>query len=288
VVRLGERKLLLTTDLLIEGIHFRRDWMKPEEIGFKAMRVNLSDIAAMGGAPRFALISLGLPREWRGRAAERLFQGLRSAGEEAGAVIVGGDTNASGRLVVNVALAGEAGPRLLLRSGAHPGDRLFVTGRLGGSAAGLAALEGKRRRGFESLIARHKRPPLRVAVGYILAKTRGVTSAIDLSDGLAGDLPHLLEASGVGADVQMEAIPLFPSLRSASARLRRNPLGLALGGGEDYELLFTASPRVKIPNKIGGIPITNLGIITPKSRGLRWVSGGGTIRRGDFPGFRHF
>jgi thiamine-monophosphate kinase len=288
VVRLGERKLLLTTDLLIEGIHFRRDWMKPEEIGFKAMRVNLSDIAAMGGAPRFALISLGLPREWRGRAAERLFQGLRSAGEEAGAVIVGGDTNASGRLVVNVALAGEAGPRLLLRSGARPGDRLFVTGRLGGSAAGLAALEGKRRRGFESLIARHKRPPLRVAVGYILAKTRGVTSAIDLSDGLAGDLPHLLEASGVGADVQMEAIPLFPGLRSASARLRRNPLGLALGGGEDYELLFTASPRVKIPNKIGGIPITNLGIITPKSRGLRWVSGGGTIRRGDFPGFRHF
>jgi thiamine-monophosphate kinase len=152
----------------------------------------------------------------------------------------------------------------------------------------LAALAGRNRAGFESFIARHKRPPLRVAAGRFLARTHGVSAAIDLSDGLAGDLAHLLEASGVGADVHMEAIPLFPGLSSAAARLRRNPWGLAVGGGEDYELLFTASPRVKIPNKIGGIPITNVGIITPKSRGLRWLNGGGKVLKGDFPGFRHF
>jgi thiamine-monophosphate kinase len=287
VIRVGENRLLLTTDILIEGVHFRRD-SAPEEIGFKAMRVNLSDVAAMGGAPRWALVSVGLPPDARGRFAEKLFQGLRRAAEEAGATIVGGDTNASGRLVVNVALVGEAGPRLLLRSGARPGDRLYVTGTLGGSALGLAALKGRRSAGFEAFIARHKKPPLRLAAGRVLAGLRGITAAIDLSDGLAGDLPHVLEASGVGAEVDLGSLPLFPGFAAAARRLGEDPLGLALGGGEDYEILFAASPRVKVPRKIGGVPVANLGIIAPKSRGLRWTGGGGAVLKGDFSGFRHF
>ncbi len=288
VVTSGVRSLLLTTDLLIEGVHFRRNWMSPEEIGFKAMRVNLSDVAAMGGIPRFALVSVGLPRDARGRYASKLFQGLRKAAEEAEAAIVGGDTNASDRLIVNVALMGEVGPRILLRSGARAGDRLYVTGALGGAALGLAALKRKKRLGLGAFIARHKKPPLRVAVGSILARTPGVTALMDLSDGLAGDLPHLLEASGIGAEVDASAIPVFPGLASAARRLGEDPLRFALGGGEDYELLFTASPRVKIPDKIGGTPVTNLGIITPKSRGLRWIRRDGTVLKGDFSGFRHF
>ncbi|HSA58367.1 MAG TPA: thiamine-phosphate kinase [bacterium] len=286
-VRVGDRTILLTTDLLIEGVHFRRDFMTPEDIGFKAMRVNLSDVAAMGGSPRFALVSLGLPRATRGRYAERLFDGLRLAGDGTGVSIVGGDTNASKQLIVNVALIGEAGPRVLLRSGARAGDRLYVTGALGGSALGLAALK-KGRRGFGAFIARHRRPPLRITVGSALARTPGVTALMDLSDGLAGDLPHLLEASGVGAEVNVGAIPTVRGLAAAARRLGEDPLALALNGGEDYELLFAASPRVKIPKKISGIPITNLGIITPKSRGLRWVRSDGTVLTGDFSGFRHF
>lgn len=288
VVRPRGRGLILTTDLLVENVHFRRNWMTPEGIGFKAMRVNLSDIAAMGGVPRFALVSLGLPRETRGRYAERLFGGLRSAGKEAGVAIVGGDTNASDRLIVNVALIGEAGPRVLLRSGARAGDRLYVTGALGGSALGLAALKKGRRAGFGVFIARHRRPPLRIAVGSALARMPGVTALMDLSDGLAGDLPHLMESSGVGAEVNVGAIPRARGLVSAARRLREDPLALVLNGGEDYELLFAASPRVKIPKKISGIPITNLGIITPKTRGLRWLRSDGTVLAGDFSGFRHF
>lgn len=286
VVAVGVRRLLLTTDMLIENIHFRRDWMTPEEIGFKAMRVNLSDIAAMGGVPRFALVSLGLPRDARGRYAERLFSGMRKAAEETGAVIVGGDTNASSKLVVNVALVGEAGPRVLLRSGARPGDVLYVTGTLGGSALGLEALKRGRRVGFERMIACHKKPPLRLDVGRALAKMKGVTALMDLSDGLAGDLPHLLKASGVGAAIDTRFLPLPRGFQRLAARFRLNPGHLAVSGGEDYELLFTASPRVKIPSKISGIPVSKLGKITPNAG--RISDAGGILGSGGIKGFRHF
>lgn len=286
LVRTWRAMSLLTTDLLIENIHFRRDWMTPEEIGFKAMRVNLSDIAAMGGIPRFALISLGLPPKARGAYAEKIFQGLRKAAEETGAAIVGGDTNASSKLVVNVALVGEAGPRVLLRSGARPGDVLYVTGTLGGSALGLEALKRGRRVGFERMIACHKKPPLRLDVGRALAKMKGVTALMDLSDGLAGDLPHLLKASGVGAAIDTRLLPLPRGFQRLAARFRLNPGHLAVSGGEDYELLFTASPRVKIPSKISGIPVSKLGKITPNAG--RISDAGGILGSGGIKGFRHF
>jgi len=286
VVRVGSRKLLLTTDLLIENIHFRRDWMSPEEIGFKAMRVNLSDIAAMGGEPRFALVSLGLPVDARGRYAEKLFRGLRRAAEESGAVVVGGDTNAAAKLIVNVVVMGETGGKVLLRRGAQVGDDLYVTGSLGGSALGLEALKRGRCKGSEAFIARHKKPPLRVTIGRQLALRPGLTAMMDLSDGLAGDLPHLLKASGVGACLDASQIP-FPKLfQGVAGRMGLNATALAIAGGEDYELLFTASPRVKIPNKIGGVPITKIGKIT--SHAGRIEESGGVFDFDRHRGFRHF
>jgi thiamine-monophosphate kinase len=290
VVHIGGKKVLLTTDLLIEGVHFRTDWMTPEEIGFKAMRVNLSDIAAMGGFPRFALISVGLPPAWRARKAERLFRGFYKAAREAGAAIVGGDTNASDRLVVNVALLGEAGGRVLTRGGARAGDSIYVTGELGASALGLAALK-RGRRGFEGFVRRHKTPPLRVNVGRVLAKIDGIHAAIDLSDGLAGDLGHILEKSGVGAAVDVDALPRPGGFERAAERLGCDLLSEMLSGGEDYELAFTASSRVKIPRKISGVPVAKIGKITPKSSGLRWLRRDGTPVKGGIiglQGFRHF
>lgn len=286
VVSAGSRKILLTTDMLIEDIHFRRDWMTPEEIGFKAMRVNLSDIAAMGGVPRFALVSVGLPPKTRGGYAEKIYRGLRKAASEAGTSIVGGDTNASPHLVVNVAIVGEAGPRVLLRKGAKAGDFLYVTGSLGGSALGLEALKRGRRAGYEGMMACHKKPPLRLDVGRILARMKGVTALMDLSDGLAGDLPHLLKASGVGADLDTRLLPFPHDFQRLAGRFRLNPVHLAVSGGEDYELLFTASPRVKIPSKISGIPVSKLGKITPNAG--RISDAGGILGSGRLRGFRHF
>lgn len=289
-VRSGARTLL-TTDLLIEGVHFRRDWMTPEQIGFKAMRVNLSDIAAMGGTPRFALVSLGLPKAFRGRASECLFAGLRRAAEEEGVAIVGGDTNASDHLIVNVAVIGEAGPKILTRAGAKRGDLLYVTGRLGDSALGLKALAKRRIRGFETFVRRHVEPPSRVRVGKALAKLSGVHALMDLSDGLAGDLPHLLKAGRVGADVRIDALPRSPGFETAARRAGADPLALMIGGGEDYELLFAASPRVRIPRKISGIPVATIGRITPMPGVLRWLRSDGSPLEGrgaGLPGFRHF
>lgn len=287
VVRASENYLLLTTDLLIEGLHFRRDWATPSEIGFKAMRVNISDVASMGGRPRYALISLGLPSTADVKEVERLYQGLRKAGEPDGVSIVGGDTNRADRWVVNVALIGEMNERPLLRSGARAGDFIYVTGALGGSALGLEALR-RTGRGYESFIRRHHQPPSRVSVGRRLARMKGVHACIDLSDGLAGDVRHLLRASGVGAELSLSRIPFYPGLEAAAAALKKNALHLALSGGEDYELLFTASPRVKMPNKIDGIPVTLLGRMTHRAEELCLLDEKGGPVRGKFQGFRHF
>lgn len=262
--------------------------MTSEQIGFKAMRVNLSDIAAMGGKPLFALLSVGLPPSLRGREAERIFAGLRQAGEEAGCAIVGGDTNASDRLILNVALAGEApSGRFITRGGARVGDGLYVTGTIGGSALGLKALQKGRRQGYEGDIRVHRKPPLRLDIGQFLTRIPGVHAMIDLSDGLAGDLGHILDRSGVGAEVDVGRLPLPAGFDRRARSLGADPTALALSGGEDYELLFAASPRVKIPPKILGVPVTKIGRITRKRGGLRWVGRhGGVLLR--TRGFRHF
>lgn len=281
--------LLLTTDMMIEGVHFRKDWMTAREIGDKSMRVNLSDIAAMGGIPKFALVSVGLPKKMSVEEAGQIVRGITQAARESGVAVVGGDTNASPKLVINVAVLGEARGRFLTRKGARSGDFLYVTGTLGDSSLGLHALQRRKRSGFKKFIRRHLSPPLRIAVGERLAGRPQVHAMIDLSDGLIGDLGHILEASGVGAEVWVDHLPRSAGFADKAKSLRLGPLSLQLTGGEDYELLFTASPRTRIPRKIDGVPVTKIGMILSRKAGLRLVDRvGHRYFQRKFKGFSHF
>lgn len=233
-----------TTDMLVEGIHFRLDWTSPADLGWKALAVNLSDLAAMGATPGRALVSIAVDAARRGLVLD-VARGLRSLAEQTGTRVVGGDTVRSpGPLVINVALVGEADPaRLLRRDAARPGDLVAVTGRLGASAAGLALLSNDRGAldsGAAPLLAAHRRPWPRLAAGRLLA-AHGVHCAIDISDGLASEALHLARASRVGIEMDVDRVPIEP----AAVRLlgEQRSRELALTGGEDYELLFTFDPR---------------------------------------------
>lgn len=234
-----------TTDLLVEGVHFRLDWTSPADLGWKALAVNLSDLAAMGATPGRALVSIAVDAARRGLVLE-VARGLRSLAEQTGTRVVGGDTVRSpGPLVINVALVGEADPaRLLRRDAARPGDLVAVTGRLGAAAAGLALLSertGPLDPAAAPLLAAHHRPFPRLTAGQLLV-AHGVRCAIDISDGLASEASHLARASRVGIQIDVGRVPLAP----AAVRLlgERRSRELALTGGEDYELLFTFDPRL--------------------------------------------
>ena len=241
-------RLLLTTDLLAEDVHFRRRWAPPADLGWKLAAVNASDIAAMGGRPRWALLSLALPPGLDRSFATGVGRGLRAAARRFGFTLVGGDTCASAAgIFLSLTLVGLAGPRLLTRDGARPGDLIFVTGHLGASTLGLAALE---RHGSSPLptplrqcARRHLHPEPRLAFGAALAGRGLARAALDVSDGISRDLGRLCAASRVGAEVQADAAAgaAFDIPRGAAARPR--PAAAALHGGEEYELLFTARPR---------------------------------------------
>ncbi|HYB43593.1 MAG TPA: thiamine-phosphate kinase [Candidatus Methylomirabilis sp.] len=241
--------LLATTDLLIEDIHFRHCWASPRDVGWKAMAVNLSDIAAMGGRPRWALVALALPATTPVEAVDEFFAGMREAGGPHEVAIVGGDTSASLQgWMINVTLLGEHRGTPALRSGARAGDIVAVTGSLGRSAAGLAVLEagdsasplGEPWRA--ELIDAHRRPRPRLAEGRWLAAQPGVHAMMDLSDGLATDLGHVCRESGTGARIALDHLPVSPAAIEAARALGRDPIALATGGGEDYELLVTFEP----------------------------------------------
>jgi thiamine-monophosphate kinase len=243
--RSGSR-LLATTDLLIEDVHFRRRYSEPADIGWKALAVNVSDIAAMGGRARWALVALACPERTSPDEVEAFFEGMLAQATEQSVAVVGGDTSASpAGWIVNVTLLGEA-ERPLLRSTARPGDVIAVTGPLGRSAAGLAVLE----RGtvpqrlspdiLSDVTAAHRRPVPRAREGAWLGEARGVTAMIDLSDGLAVDLGHIAEESGVGGRVYAARIPCDATRRVAEA-LGVDPMPWVTGGGEDYELLLTCA-----------------------------------------------
>lgn len=229
--------LLFTTDLFVEEVHFRRDTHRPEEAGWKVLARGLSDIAAMGGEPRFCLLSLALGPWTDRRWIDRFYTGLLKLAERADAPLVGGDLGHADKLACDIVVCG-AVPRgkALRRDGARAGDAIYVSGRLGGSALGLATGSG-------SAWKRHVRPEPRLALGRFL---RGIASAaMDLSDGLSLDLQRLAAASGVAAEI--EAPPRFPGAT----------LDQSLHGGEDYELLFTA--RRGVPESFEGIPLTRIG-----------------------------
>jgi len=244
---------LVTTDFSLEKVHFRREWQSPECIGHRCLARGLSDIAAMGGVPRAAFLSLALPRDTPQSWTDRFFDGLLALAGKHKVKLAGGDTAQSpGGVLADITVLGSV-PRgkALLRSGARAGDRIYVTGELGESAAALELLSaGKIRR-------RDVLPQPRIAVGRWLREKSIASSAIDISDGLSTDLWHICEESGVGAVIEAAAIPIHPSARALS-----HGLELALNGGEDYELLFTAAQINRIPSRVGGVKITRIGAIT--------------------------
>lgn len=244
----GEQVLLATCDALLDGEHFLRAMATPEQIGRHAMAVNLSDIASMGGVPRYALVSLLLPADLLITFMDGVYRGLRLEAERYGAVIVGGNiTRSPGSLGIDITLLGQARrDALLLRSGAQAGDALLVTGWLGEAAAGLQLLLHPEL-AVPPPVAEHLKlaqlvPVPRVPEGRVLADLGVVTAMLDVSDGLAADLGHLCEQSGVGARLDEASLPIHDATRQVARLAGQSALDWALFGGEDYQLLFTAPP----------------------------------------------
>jgi thiamine-monophosphate kinase len=252
---------LLSTDFSLEGVHFRRDWHSPESVGHRCLARGLSDIAAMGGEPLAVLLSLAVPRELPQAWVDRFLHGLLELAGQYKTTLAGGDTTESPRSVMaDIAVFGSVPKgKAILRSGARPGDRIFVTGQLGGSAATLDLLLSRARKKLpEREFRSHFYPLPRIALGRFL-RQRGLASAmIDLSDGLSSDLAHICEQSRVGAEISQKAIPRA-SIGKTSGQV---DLRLSLHGGEDYELLFTAPIWRRVPSRIEGVPVTEIGQIT--------------------------
>jgi thiamine-monophosphate kinase len=280
VLRLGDRTWVAASDMLVAGHHFK-DWAAPEDVGYKAVAVNVSDVAAMGGTPRFVLASGGAPDPG---ATLRCMQGILEACRDFGVYPLGGDTTRAGALTVDVAILGELDAPPVLRSGARPGDLLAVTGELGASAAGLLALENGAS-GAERLVDKHLRPAPRVEAGRAAARV-GVRAMIDLSDGLASDARHVCERSGVGCRVDLELLPVADDAREFVESLERDPEILAATGGEDYELLISApEPILQALAETVEVPITRVGEVTDGA-GVVFLRGGEMVE--GLSGWDHF
>ncbi len=286
---------LLTTDTLVEHIHFDCRLSRFSQLGYKALAVNLSDIAAMGGKPSYFLVSLGLRNNLRLADLDQLYRGLAKASEEAKVLMVGGNTSQSKKQIfIGITLIGEiAKTELVSRAKAKVGDALYVTGTLGDAAAGLSVLkENADHRKYAKLIRRYQSPQARVQEGRALGKEKIPSAMIDISDGLTADLNHILEASHVGAELFLERIPISPSLRRYARAKKSDPLNPALYGGEDYELLFCL-PQKKISKfeklcQRGVIQATHIGCIIDKGQGLVLREKEGGLRKLKPGGYDHF
>ncbi len=250
---------LVTTDFSLENVHFKRAWHPPESVGHRCLARGLSDIAAMGGEPLAVFLSLAVPRNLPQGWVDGFLSGLLKLADEFKVSLAGGDTAQSpgGVMADIIGLGSVPKGAAVLRSGARPGDRIYVTGELGASAATIALLsEGKKVRppDFRS----HFYPQPRVAIGRFLREKELASAMIDISDGLSTDLSHICEEGRVGAELETEAIPVAAVGKSA----RGVELKFALHGGEDYELLFTAAPRKKVPSRIAGVPVRQIGVVT--------------------------
>ena len=287
VMPTGEGELLFSTDLLMEGVHFLRNESSPEDVGWKAAAVNLSDIAAMGGTPVATFLSIALPKDAQGEWAERFIEGYTDISRQYDVPLLGGDTTSSLRdIAVNVGILGRCpSGRRLMRNGAKVGETIYVTGPLGDSAGGLQAiLKGiERTEDVTRLICRHKRPIPRIEAGRILMESGKAGAMMDISDGIGSDLRHIMKASGVGAVIDLERLPLSPELVSVCKEQGWDIYEMATSGGEDFELMFTAPAGLENELDIAVYPI---GKIVPGNE-LSWRLSNEPMDR-DFDGYKHF
>ena len=316
----SDRDFVLTTDLLVEGIDFHPKTTPPQLLGHKALAVSLSDIAAMGARPRWALLSVGFCKDrWQSNFKDELFGGYLALADRYGVTLAGGDVSEAPQIVIDSILVGEVmSGRAVLRSTARPGDQIFVTGSLGAAAAGLKLIElGARvtsvsepravatgssdnapatdsvefsdEAAIDSLLLRQLAPQPRVGWGIVLGEEQFATSMIDISDGLSSDLHHLCDESTVGAVIDAASLPLDENVVQLCGRRALDPLALALHGGEDFELLFTVAPEnvARLPKRVDDVPISRIGEIGDAAGSVR-VSEQNRIWELAAQGFEHF
>ncbi|HEY0431505.1 MAG TPA: thiamine-phosphate kinase [Pyrinomonadaceae bacterium] len=301
---LNGNDVVVTTDLLVEDIDFRRDTTRPELLGHKALAVSLSDVAAMGARPRWAMLSIGLPEEvWKSGFAENFYNGFFQLGARYGVTLIGGDVSRTPeKIVIDSIAIGECAPgREVFRSGAQPGDQIFVTGFLGDAAAGLRLLERgarlstanetneARERPIDRLLLRQLQPEPRVGWGLLLGEQQLATAMIDISDGLSSDLNHLCAESKVGALIDAAQIPIDQLVTELTGRRALDPLMLALHGGEDFELLFTVAPEnfARLPKRVDGISVTRIGEVKDANAGVQ-IAEGTKVWKLEPGGWEHF
>ena len=287
VIPAGKSEFIYSTDMLMEGVHFLRDVASPEDIGWKSLAVNLSDIAAMGGTPSATFLSIALPKDVQGEWAERFIEGYAELSKRLNVPLLGGDTTSSLRdIAINVGVLGRVPPgKSVKRSGASVGHGIYVTGNLGDSAGGLQAILNNwdKTQEVESLIQSHIKPMPRIEEGQALMNTELIGAMMDISDGIASDLRNIMKASGVGAEVHLDRIPMSYNLKWACEKYGKNAYVLAAGGGEDYELLFTAPADIEY---LVDFPIYRIGDIVPDNS-LTWLENGCPVDF-DIKGFSHF
>jgi thiamine-monophosphate kinase len=267
---------VLTTDALVEGVHFDLAYSSFSDIGFKALAVNASDIAAMGGTPRLALLSLMLPERMASEDVDALLDGFAEMASAARTTLAGGNIARSpGPLIVDVSLIGSVKPRkILTRSGGRPGDALYLTGSIGAAAAGLGWLRSRGHGTTEpdtpdmkECVVRHRRPLPRLRIGAVAGRTRAASACMDLSDGLADAVRQVAEQSGTGAKLEASALPVHSGAAGWFTSQGHDPIAAAISGGDDYELLLTVPPRFKgrlrnLVRQAQGVPITRIGELT--------------------------
>jgi thiamine-monophosphate kinase len=279
--------LLLTTDAMVEGIHFRRLWLSPHALGRRAFEVSASDVAAMGGTVVGALLAVAAPPRLPARDLRAIVTGVRDGARAAGGALVGGNLAAADVLSLTVSVLGVAPAKPVTRAGGRAGDQLFVTGTLGGAALGVRALARRGRRA-SAAARRWREPRARLRAGVVLARRRLATAMIDLSDGLLIDAQRLCAASGVAGRIDADRLPLAAALRRVPPAQAR---ALALGGGEDYELLFAVPPArvadLRAARAALGCPVTHVGELRA-GRGVTVTAGGKPVRAPGRHGHEHF
>jgi len=298
-----DRNVVISTDLLLEDIDFRMETTRADLLGHKALAVSLSDIAAMGARPRWALLSIAVTEAvWHSEFLDQFYEGFFRLADRLGVKLIGGDlSRTDAKIAVDSVVLGECQTdREIFRSGARPGDQIYVTGYLGDASAGLRLLERGARlhtnsttrretNSVDHLLLRQLQPEPRTGWGILLGEQQLATSMIDISDGLSSDLNHLCEESGVGALVEASRLPIDSVVREICGRRALDPLMLALHGGEDYELLFTVAPEnvSRLPKRVDGVSLTRIGEIRELSEGVR-ISEGAKVWKLEPGGWEHF